>query len=101
MTTAARLLNKFDTIETLLENIPSIGDMKIRGAKRIQGLIDEHQEMILLCKKLTEIKCDADTSYGSFDLTRNQCDFTEMHELFDELGFGNLRRERWKKLSKH
>lgn len=101
MTTAARLLNKFDTIETLLENIHSIGDMKIRGAKRIQGLIDEHQEMILLCKKLTEIKCDADASYGNFDLTRNQCDFTEMHELFDELGFGNLRRERWKKLSKH
>ena len=101
MTTAARLLNKFDNIETLLENISLIGDMKIRGAKRIQGLIDEHQEMILLCKKLTEIKCDVETSYGSFDLTRNQCDFTELQELFDELGFGNLRRERWKKLAKH
>ena len=57
--------------------------------------------MILLCKKLTEIKCDVETSYGSFDLTRNQCDFTELQELFDELGFGNLRRERWKKLAKH
>ena len=101
MTTAARLLNKFDTIDILLQNIPSISDMKMRGAKRIQGLIEEHQDMILLCKKLTEIKCDAETSYGSYDLSRSQCDFTEMQELFDELGFGNLRRERWKKLSKH
>ena len=101
MTTAARLLNKFDTIDTLLENISSISEMKMRGAKRIQGLIEEHQEMILLCKKLTEIKCDAETTHGSYDLTRGQCDFTEMQDLFDELGFGNLRRERWKKLSKH
>ncbi len=101
MTTAARLLNKFDTIDILLKNISSISDMKMRGAKRIQGLIEEHQDMILLCKKLTEIKCDAETSYGSYDLSRSQCDFTEMQELFDELGFGNLRRERWKKLSKH
>ncbi len=101
MTTAARLLNKFDTIDILLQNISSISDMKMRGAKRIQGLIEEHQDMILLCKKLTEIKCDAETSYGSYDLSRSQCDFTEMQELFDELGFGNLRRERWKKLSKH
>ena len=99
MTTAARLLNKFETIDELLKNIPSISDMKIRGAKRIQGLIEEHQDMILLCKKLTEIKCDADTSRGNFELIPGECDYADLQELFDELGFGNLRRERWKKLT--
>ena len=98
MTTAARLLTKFDTIDGLLKNIPAISDMKIRGAKRIQGLIEEHQEMILLCKKLTEIKCDAETLNGNYELERRQCDYAELDELFNEIGFGNLRREKWKKL---
>ena len=99
MTTAARLLNKFDSIEGLLENIPAICDMKIRGAKRIQGLIEEHQEMILLCKKLTEIKCDAETLDGDYALERKPCEHSDLQDLFDELGFGNLRRERWQKLT--
>ncbi|MEM8844066.1 MAG: 5'-3' exonuclease H3TH domain-containing protein [Pseudomonadota bacterium] len=99
MTTAARLLNKFDSIDGLLNNIDTISEMKIRGAKRIQGLIDEHQETILLCKKLTEIKCDAETSHGSFGLERDQCDHTELQDLFEELGFGNLRKQRWKNLT--
>ena len=99
MTTAARLLNKFNTIDELLKNIHVISDMNIRGAKRIQGLIDEHQDTILLCKKLTEIKCDADTSYGDYGLEPDKCDHTELQDLFEELGFGNHRKNRWKNLT--
>lgn len=98
MTTAARLLNKFETIEQLLENIPAIADMKIRGAKRIKDLIEAHQDDIILCKKLTAIECDAKISAGSYDLQRNQCDHSDLQQLFEELGFGNLRRERWQRL---
>ena len=99
MTTAARLLNKFDTIEQLLDNIPAIADMKIRGAKRIKDLVEAHQEDILLCKKLTAIECNAKMSSGSYDLQRNQCDHSDLSQLFEELGFGNLRRERWLRLA--
>ena len=98
MTTAARLLTKFESIEGLLDNISAISDMGIRGAKRIQGLIEEHQEMILLCKKLTEIKCDAETVNEDLELQRGQCDHAELDELFCEIGFGNLRKQKWKKL---
>ena len=98
MTTAARLLTKFETIEGLLENIGAISGMGIRGAKRIQGLIEEHQDTIRLCKKLTEIKCDAEPLNGSVELQRNQCDDAELEKLFCEIGFGNLRRERWGRL---
>ncbi|MDW3095786.1 MAG: 5'-3' exonuclease H3TH domain-containing protein [Gammaproteobacteria bacterium] len=98
MTTAARLLTKFETIDGLLKNIPAISDMGIRGAKRIQGLIEEHQEMILLCKKLTEIKCDVETLHGDYELERGQCDYSDLDELFNEIGIGNIRREKWKKL---
>lgn len=98
MTTAARLLNKFETIEQLLQNIPSIADMKIRGAKRIKELIDAHQDDILMCKKLTAIECNADMQSGTFNLQRNQCDHSDLQMLFDEIGFGKLRRERWQRL---
>ncbi len=98
MTTAARLLTKFETIEGLLENIGAISGMGIRGAKRIQSLIEEHQDTIRLCKKLTEIKCDAEPLNGSVELQRNQCDDAELEKLFCEIGFGNLRRERWGRL---
>ena len=99
MTTAARLLNKFETIEKLLDNIPAIADMKIRGAKRIKDLVETHQEDILLCKKLTAIECNAEMSTGSYELQRNQCDYSDLQQLFDELGFGNIRRERWQRLT--
>ena len=98
MTTAARLLNKFDSIDQLLENIPLIADMKIRGAKRIKELVEAHQDDILLCKKLTVIECNAEMANGSYDLQRNQCDHSDLHQQFDELGFGKLRRERWQRL---
>lgn len=98
MTTAARLLTKFETIDGLLKNIPAISEMGIRGAKRIQGLIEEHQEMILLCKKLTEIKCDAETLHGDYELERGLCDYADLDELFNEIGIGKIRREKWKKL---
>ena len=98
MRTAARLLNKFESIENLLQNIPAIADMKIRGAKRIKELVDAHQDDILMCKKLTQIECNAEMTQGSYNLQRNQCDHSDLHELFDELGFGNLRRARWQQL---
>ncbi len=98
MTTAARLLSKFETIENLLDNIGAISEMKIRGAKRIQSLVDEHQEMIRLCKKLTEIKCDAESLHGDYTLSRGPCDYADLDELFNEIGFGNIRREKWKRL---
>jgi len=95
MGTAAKLLNKFDSIENLLANIDAIADMKIRGAKRIQGLVDEHQDMIVLCKKLTEIDGRAELEGPH---TKNHCDLDALNELFDELGFGALRRERWQRI---
>ena len=97
MTTAARLLNKFDSIDNLLNNIEAISSMKIRGARRIQDLIEEHQDSVRLCKRLTEIKCDAQPLNGSFRLQREPPDQVALTELFDELGFGSIRRQRWQK----
>ena len=94
MATAAKLLNKFSNLEELLANYTKIGAMKIRGAKRIQGLIDDHKELLLLYKKLTTIHCDVDFS-DPIKLTRKPPDLPALDQMFDKLGFSQFRRERW------
>lgn len=58
MSTAGKLLKKFEDIDNLLKNIHQISDMQIRGAKRLETLIYEHKTNILLSKQLTEIQCN-------------------------------------------
>ena len=94
MATAAKLLNRFSSLEGLLANYTKIGTMKIRGAKRIQGLIEDHKELLLLYKKLTTIDCDADFS-KPIKLKRKQPNFSALDQLFDKFDFSQYRRERW------
>ena len=95
MATAAKLLNRFSSLEGLLANCSEIGSMKIRGAKRIQGLIENHRENLLLYKKLTTIRCDIEFP-DAISLRWKSPDIPALEELFDKFGFGNFRRERWR-----
>ncbi len=97
MATAAKLLNKFTSLDQLLENSSKISDMKIRGAKRIQSLIEDHKEQLILYKKLTEIHCEAKLS-EPIQLERNKPDFSMLNELFEKLDFGEFRKEKWMRL---
>lgn len=99
MATAAKLLNRFSNLEKLLDNHHEIETMKIRGAKRIQGLIDNHQEELHLYKKLTQIHCEVEIN-ESMKLTRRTPDFTMLNDLFEVLNFGEFRREKWMRFLK-
>jgi DNA polymerase-1 len=57
-TTASKILKKYPSIETILENIEEISEMKFRGASRIQALLNAHKGMLPLNKLLTTIVCD-------------------------------------------
>ena len=94
MATAAKLLNRFSSLDKLIEKHEEIESMKIRGAKRIQNLISEHQELLLLYKKLTTINCDVDFS-SPIRLKRKTPNIDELQSLFDKFNFGQFRRERW------
>lgn len=98
MTTAARLLQKFDSIETLFEQIESISTLKMRGAKRIGQLIKDHVNEIILYKKLTTIECAASMPTDCMNLEYSQCNRDQLNDLFERLAFGPVRRERWERL---
>ncbi len=93
--TAARILNKFGTLEAALDNIDSIGNMKFRGAKRAQTLLAEHQEQARLSRELTLIQHDDQLPDQHSALKRKKCDVAELNRLFDDFGFSNHRKERW------
>ena len=100
MSTAGKLLKRFDTIENLLVSISDISSTQIRGAARIQQLIKEHQETILLSRKLTGIACDIeaiDNQIFNISPMDERC----FHTLADKLQLGNEQRLKLIALSQH
>ncbi|MGQ7847868.1 5'-3' exonuclease [Granulosicoccus sp. 3-233] len=52
-TTAARLLNKWHDLDTLLANLGEVSMMRFRGAPRVSRLLYEHKAAIALARSLT------------------------------------------------
>jgi len=97
MTTAGKLLRKFDNLDNLLASIPQISSMHIRGAPRIQQLIDQYQDRIRLARKLTGICCDIEVVDGAlFQLA----DFDESAflALCKQLNLSKNKQQEWLKL---
>jgi len=94
MSTAGKLLRRFDNIDNLLNSIPEISSMQIRGAVRIQGLIEEHKETIKLSRQLTQIQCDIESvDVNSFQIKqKNQNDFLA---LCSQLQFNDKTQLKW------
>nr|WP_255721978.1 5'-3' exonuclease H3TH domain-containing protein [Ectothiorhodospira lacustris] len=85
MTTAARLLRRTDTLEALLADIPAVAHMPIRGARRLMGLIEAHQDTVRLARRLTGIHCQVPLPEG-LDLRPGPDDETRWRALYAELG---------------
>jgi 5'-3' exonuclease len=93
--TAARILAKFGTLDNTLANIEKIGEMQFRGAKRVQDLIEQHQDAARLSKRLTTIVDDENLPDHHESLARQPSDRSWLSELFEQFGFGEFRRKRW------
>lgn len=93
--TAANLLVKFGSAEAVLENIDKIGEMKFRAAKRIQNLVNMHQDKVRLAKQLTVIPDDPEVPCDPSAISRGHYDADALESFFDHIGFGQLRRQRW------
>lgn len=98
MSTAGKLLRKFNTLENLLSSIPEISSIQIRGAKRVQDLIEEHQDTIRMSRKLTGICCDIEAvDEQLFDLTKKNSDFNESDfvSLCEQLTLSPIQQKEW------
>ena len=97
MATAGKLLKKYETLDSLLDNIADISNLQIRGAQRIQQLIQEHQDVIRLSRKLTEIFCDVeDVSSDTFRV--KALDEKRFFSLAEQLNLSSQQKNKWRKL---
>ena len=92
--TAARLLDHFDSLAHLLARWQDIENLKLRGAKRVAGLIGEHLETIRLSRQLTGIHCDVPLPDG-FTAEVGQPDMERFEALSNEIGFSTYRRKQF------
>ncbi|MCW9013452.1 MAG: flap endonuclease [Gammaproteobacteria bacterium] len=92
---ASNILKKYETVESILENIDNISKMKFRGSARIQNLVNEHQQILPMNKQLTTIVTDAEFDNHQQDIRWHGINEDAFHELFDRLDASNIRRKRW------
>lgn len=93
MATAAKLLKRFGDIDNLLQNTDLIADMQIRGAKRLAGLVKEHQALVLLSRRLTGIDCQVEDLPQ--DLSRQPKDTAKLRELCDLMALSEQQYQQW------
>ena len=93
-TTASRILQKFPSVEAVLDNIEEIAAMKFRGATRVQALVNAHKEMLPLNKLLTTVVTDMDFDEEP-NLSWNGINAEALREISDLLALSDTMHQRW------
>jgi 5'-3' exonuclease len=92
--TASALLNHFDDLDSIWHRLEEVPHLSIRGAKSLQGKLDEHRQAALLARQLTVIHTEVQSALEKPDVTRGSIDEAKLNRLFDDLSFGGMLRQR-------
>ena len=84
--TAARLLNKWQTLEQLLANLGEVAQMGFRGAPRVSRLLYEHKAQIYLARSLTGLIRDERLPTAMSELVRKPPEQPQLARALHELG---------------
>jgi 5'-3' exonuclease len=97
--TAAALLAEFGSLQDIYDQIDAVADLKIRGAARVQRLLQEHKEDAMLARRLTGIVTDADMKGEVQDVLRRSVSEDELKAVCEQLGLGRMTQARLLRLS--
>lgn len=92
--TAAKLLQKYEDIESLLANYDKVADMKFRGAQRIQALLGKHRNDLPRNKLLTTVATDMDFTTAP-QLRWQGINTESFNACSEQLGFKGTMQQRW------
>lgn len=92
--TAARLLNKFGSIERLREQLQEVAAMKFRYAARVQQSLLEHEAILDISLPLTRINCGLE-AMRDVDITRRRPEPEALGRMMREQAMDAPRRQRW------
>jgi len=92
--TAARLLVKWGTLDTLFENVDEVASMKFRGAARVAELLQTHEHTVRLARRLTGLLQVDSLPDNIAALARTAVDIERLDSFLTTNGFGPERRQR-------
>ena len=91
---AAALLGHFGDLDSIYERIDEVQHLEIRGARSLQKKLVDHREAAELARRLTLIETAVESALAAPELARAAVDIECLNQLFDELAFGGMLRER-------
>lgn len=92
--TAARLLNKWGDLETLLANLGEVSMMRFRGAPRVSRLLYEHKASIALARSLTGLIVDEQLPQDLAPCARLPREEAELIQYLHDVGFAEAQSAR-------
>jgi len=97
--TAAALLAHFGSLAELYRQVETVAGLPLRGAARIQRLLQEHREAAMLARQLTGIAVDPDMVVGMNDLGRRRVAAEDVSAACEQLGLGRMTQARLARLA--
>jgi len=88
--TAAALLAEFGSLPEIYAHLETVAALKIRGAARVQRLLQEHKAAALLSRELTGIAVDPDMTVTAADIARGTVSAASITAVCEQLGLGRM-----------
>lgn len=96
--TAAALLGEFETLENIYQQIEVVADVEMRGAARVQRLLQQHREAAMLARQLTGIAIDESLQLTDRDIARQPVAADDVKAACEQLGLGRMTQARLSRL---
>jgi 5'-3' exonuclease len=97
--TAAVLLERFGSLDSIYENLDKVHEVNVRGSKKLGEKLDTHREDAMLARRLTGIACDAPIDDAESSMRRSRPKLGEINALYDEADIGTALRRQAERIS--
>ncbi|MFW2440594.1 MAG: 5'-3' exonuclease [Arenicellales bacterium] len=93
--TAAGLLQRFNSLDGIYNNLHEVDECGLRGSARIKKLLTRHEEDARLARQLTEVSDQAPIQSSPSCLEWQGVDTVQIEEISEDVGFSRYRQQRW------
>jgi len=97
--TAGALLAHYGSLEDIYENLHTVHEVNVRGAKTLGAKLEAHKDDAMLARRLTGLACDAPYERPETGLRPVAPDLGAINALFDEAGIGMALRRQAERVS--
>lgn len=97
--TATALLQHFGSLEKVYDNLDTVHEVTVRGAKTLGAKLNQHKDAAMLARQLTGIACDASFERPAAGLRPQAPDLGAINALFDKAGIGTALRRQAERVS--